>query len=784
METGKSEKQELLDKLNELIKKQSQFQQEIRELENRILKFSTTSVQTQDELPKEQSVATDYATVIDKESQKVHPLLIEEKTKPGKPGFGITRIKEFTPEWEKFIGENLISKIGIIVVIIGVGIGTKYAIDNDLISPLVRIILGYFSGFVLTGFAIYLKKKYLNFSAVLFSGAMAIHFFITYAAYSYYNFYPHIVAFALMVLITILTVGLALYYNRQVIAHLGLAGAYIVPFLLKDPNSSILVLFIYMTIINCGILFISTKKQWKPLNYLALISTWIIFMSWFSSKNYNNELDLSLTFSSVFFVLFYLVFLSYKLMLKEKFRIDDIIFLLLNSGMFYAVGMIALEIADVSKDYAGLFTIINAAVHGLTAWIIYRSEQKNKNLLFWTIGMVITFFTAAIPIQFNNSYTAIIWSVEAAMVFLYAKSKKIEVYEIISYVLILLTTISTLTNWSTGSYSFYKDEIIKLYTPVFNAGFLSSFVVILAFCFIFFVNLKSGKAGDKAKVNFFEVAFPLLLLFIIYFTFFTQITLYWNNVQVHTSYELTSTGIWVKQYNVLNHDINRFSNLWLINYTLFFVSLISFGNFRWFKNKNFDAFMLIVNFFIIILFLTAGLSNLAQLSRSYMSTDLAQNYDVSIYHILIRYISLAFFALILYADFRFVVTRLNAEILKKIYEVTLCISIVWISSSELINWLLLSGSTEVYKHGLSILWGVFSLIFIGYGIWKMKKHIRYSAMVLMGVTVIKLFFYDLTNLKTIPKTIVFISIGILFLIISFLYNKYKNSIFPENSITK
>src|SRR3954469_23614750 len=43
---------------------------------------------------------------------------------------------------EKFIGENLISKIGIIVLVLGVGIGAKYAIDNGWISPLMRIIFG------------------------------------------------------------------------------------------------------------------------------------------------------------------------------------------------------------------------------------------------------------------------------------------------------------------------------------------------------------------------------------------------------------------------------------------------------------------------------------------------------------------------------------------------------------------------------------------------------------------------------------------------------------------
>jgi len=368
MAINKLEKQELLDKLDELLKKQSQFQQEISELEKQIVNLGTTSADIVDK--KEEIAPTESVTKEKKEATKVHPLLVDDQTKPKKTGFSDKKLKEVNANLEKFIGENLISKIGIAVLIIGVGIGTKYAIDNDLISPLARIILGYIVGFVLTFFAVRLKKKYLNFSAVLFSGAMAIHYFITYAAYTYFGFYPNALAFVLMVLITVITAALALYYNRQVIAHFGLAGAYIIPFLLKEPDSSVVVLLIYMAIINIGILYISTKKQWKPLNYLALISTWVIFMSWFASDNNDNDFGLSLTFSSIFFVIFYLVFLSYKLKLKEKFRIDDIVFLLLNSGIFYFVGMIALEMYEISNDFAGLLTLINACIHGITAWLL------------------------------------------------------------------------------------------------------------------------------------------------------------------------------------------------------------------------------------------------------------------------------------------------------------------------------------------------------------------------------------------------------------------------------
>ena len=114
------------------------------------------------------------------------------------PGFAKKYFDEHTENarsnLEKFIGENLISKIGIIVLIIGVGIGVKYSIDNNLISPAARIGLGYLFGFGLAGLAIWLKKKYHNFSAALLSGGMAILYFVTYFAYSAYELIPQTAA--------------------------------------------------------------------------------------------------------------------------------------------------------------------------------------------------------------------------------------------------------------------------------------------------------------------------------------------------------------------------------------------------------------------------------------------------------------------------------------------------------------------------------------------------------------------------------------------------------------
>jgi uncharacterized membrane protein len=86
----------------------------------------------------------------------------------------------------------------------------------------------------------------------------------------------------------------------------------------------------------------------------------------------------------------------------------------------------------------------------------------------------------------------------------------------------------------------------------------------------------------------------------------------------------------------------------------------------------------------------------------------------------------------------------------------------------------------MYRLGLSILWGVYALLLVVIGIWKNKKQLRIEAIALFAITLLKLFFYDMSRLGTIRKTIVFLSLGVLLLVISFLYNKFRNIISQAN----
>ena len=685
---------------------------------------------------------------------------------------------------EKFIGENLINKIGIAILIIGVAIGAKYSIDNDLISPTSRIILGYLVGLGLLGFGIKLKKKYLNFSAVLVSGAMSILYFMTYAAYSFYDLFPQVFAFLLMVVFTVFTVITALSYNKQVIAHIGLVGAYAVPFLLSEGKGDVAVLYSYMAIINIGILFIAFKKYWKPLYISSFVLTWLMFTSWYAS-NYNADeyFGLALVFVFIFFVTFYLTFLAYKLLQNEKFETLDILLLLANSFIFYGIGYGILDGHEIGAQLLGVFTLFNAAIHFIVSVMIYRQKLADKNLLYLIAGLVLVFITITIPVQLNGSWVTLLWVFEAALLFWIGRTKNNAIYEKISYSLMLLAFLSILQDWGTAYNSYSFEASTVEITPFFNIYFLSSMLFIGAFSFINILyhskNYTSPIAIKEELKKLTSFAIPAMLLIVLYVAFRMEIANYWDQLYSNSAIAISSGEDYYQQiYN--NYDLQKFKTIWLLNYSLLFVAFLSFVNFKKFKSRQLGLVNLGLNAIVMLLFLIQGLYVLSELRESFLTQELAQYYKLNNFNIGIRYVSFAFVATLLIATYKYIRQAFMNVDYKIYFDYLLYTSILWITSSELINWLDIAGSSESYKLGLTILWGVYALLLISLGIWKKKKHLRIGAIALFSITLIKLFFYDILDLNTLSKTIVFVSLGILLLIISFLYNKFKRLISDES----
>lgn len=766
----------LHDKLDALLKRQQEFLQEIYQLRIEINRLKSTE-QAQGTIRKEakqDAGSTQSAPEIKQETipQRQQAVPAAQKPKPQRKS-----------DLEKFIGENLINKIGIIITIIGVAVGAKYAIDHELISPLTRIILGYLVGAGLLGFALKLKKKYGNFSAVLLSGAMAILYFITYAAYDFYQLIPQVSTFLLMVVFTVFTVVSAIGYNKQVIAHIGLVGAYAVPFLLSDGSGRVAVLFSYMAIINIGILAIAFKKYWKPLYYVSFGLTWLIYALWYVSKyQVHEDWGMALIVLTVFFVTFYLILLAYKLLHKELFQVDDIILLLANSFVFYGMGYAVFGSHPTGAQLLGVFTLCNAVLHAIVSMVLYRQGLPDKNLFYLVTGLALVYITIAVPVQLDGSWATLLWAGEAALLFGMGRVRHISFYEKLSYPLMVLAFGSIIQDW-TIAYTGYSSENPETgIRPLLNIHFLSSVLFIVAFGYINFLNRSKQHApaselpkGVSKVMSFF---IPAVLLCALYYAFRLEIANYWHQ-QFEDSALIINSGHTQHPKYYWNYDLNRYKIIWMHNYTLLFVAVLAFANIRKIRSVQLGWVSLGLIVVTLLVYLTQGLYVLSELRESYLKQTLAQYYPRTGLHIGIRYLSFIFVVLVLVACYQSIRQDYVKKNFKTFFHLLLHITIVWIASSELINWMDIARSVQSYKLGLSILWGVYALFLIILGIWQHNKPLRIGAIVLFGITLIKLFFYDIAHLNTIAKTIVLVSLGVLLLIISFLYNKYKHVISDE-----
>ena len=233
------------------------------------------------------------------------------------------------------------------------------------------------------------------------------------------------------------------------------------------------------------------------------------------------------------------------------------------------------------------------------------------------------------------------------------------------------------------------------------------------------------------------------------------------------------------EYNEYNNDIGIFRNIYLLVYSLVFFGGMALLNFYKFKNKILGVSSIVIGLLVLFAAQTYGLGELGDLRYSYIDGHYSKYFDVSINYILVRYLLWGATGFTLWAIFKNAKSQLENTKFHIFLEAVIHISILNFLSNELVTWLDIAGYQDIFKLGLSILWSVYSLILVSLGIYKKKKHLRIFALVLFGITLAKLFLYDISNLSTISKTIVLIILGLLLLIISFLYNKFKDKISDE-----
>jgi uncharacterized membrane protein len=317
---------------------------------------------------------------------------------------------------ENFIGLRLIHFVGIVVLVIGLSIGVKYAIDRQLISELARIILAYAAGIVLFLLSWRLKKKYELFSSILFSGAMASLYFTTYAAFVYYGFVSFALTFLLMVGLTIYTAFESIRYNRQEIAVLGMVGAYGIPFLISANAERADLFFSYIILINVGIVYLSFKKKWKVMGQLALLISWTLFILWGFFRYEAKDFRMGFILMGTFYFLFTVNALAYRLVRAESLTAGDIQQVMTNNIALYLSALIVFGYgqfaAHTASTTGGVFLFMSLL--SLLIYFFFPSEI----ILQRTMSMqTVIFLSMFMGFNWSGLTVTLLWVALAVVLF-------------------------------------------------------------------------------------------------------------------------------------------------------------------------------------------------------------------------------------------------------------------------------------------------------------------------------------------------------------------------------
>jgi uncharacterized membrane protein len=84
---------------------------------------------------------------------------------------------------------------------------------------------------------------------------------------------------------------------------------------------------------------------------------------------------------------------------------------------------------------------------------------------------------------------------------------------------------------------------------------------------------------------------------------------------------------------------------------------------------------------------------------------------------------------------------------------------------------------NIEQVALSVVWLLYAVPLLVVGIWKRSRWLRFGALALFAVTILKVFFYDLSFLGGTYRSISFAGLGLILLAVSFLYQRYRSVLF-------
>ncbi|QDU37194.1 hypothetical protein Mal4_15030 [Maioricimonas rarisocia] len=313
---------------------------------------------------------------------------------------------------EYAVASQWLLRIGIVILVVGIGFFLKYSIDHGLISPLARVALSTATGLgMLIGGTQLLGRRYHLMGQGLMGGGIVTLYFSVFAAANFYGLIDQIPAFALMGLVTVLAGGIAVRFNSMLVAILGIVGGYGTPIMLSTGEVNFIGLYGYMLALGIGVLGICYWKSWPLVNYLSFAANWILVVA--SLRDYTVEyFQEVMPFLVAFFVLFSTMTFLYQIVNRSKSHLLDLLALVINAGVFYAIAFRLIDEA-YGREWIASVTLGLTAFYIAHIWYFVMRRLRDRELLICFTGLAAFFLTVTMPLVLSREWITVSWAVQA-----------------------------------------------------------------------------------------------------------------------------------------------------------------------------------------------------------------------------------------------------------------------------------------------------------------------------------------------------------------------------------
>lgn len=669
------------------------------------------------------------------------------------------RPKNVTMEFA--VATTWLLRLGIFILILGIGFFLSYTATSEAMGPLVRISVSVLTGVLLLVGGIKLISGQYDLIGQGLAGAGFATFYFSFFTGFRLEVVSAPLAFALMILVTIAAGVIAIRRNSLLIAILGIAGGYLTPFMIETQNPSVVSFLGYLLLLGSGVLFIAWRKDWRILNYIGFAATSLLTLKAVDEGFFPERFWEFMPFLIGFFTLFSTATFLYHLASKQKATLLELLFLFLNASVFLAFSVQLVE-STFSRESIALVTLGLAVFYiGHIAYFL-KKNIEDKGLLLSFMGLSSVFVAITLPLVLSKGWITASWATQGFVMLWIASRMKSEFLRQLAYILYLIVLVriaifdlhdqfgQPMTSLSGGEYALALVERLFLFgLPIasfFAAGRLFS---------------REGEKGESWLISekndikpwFGQTLFSRICFWVVAGLSFLVL-----------NFEATHT------FNYLYEPFTRpaLTFIWLGLAAVLFREMLAKPN-----GLAANTFWIIISiltlkiFFFDINFWNPGV-NLVYQVNEFVAGGVMR---------LLNFGSLIVFLVLAW---QFSLRHLPDSKTTKIFAFASLAGLFGYLSLEV--WTALNQFVPGFRMGgLSIFWAIFALSILLAGISKSQAELRGIGLTLFTAVILKVFVIDLAGLDQIFRIISFIILGLVILFGSFLYLKYRHRFLTDSS---